>query len=85
MYAHDSSSDKSASQSNNVKEDVLCNEDDPVSTGTGSYVFICRKRLAATKITVTWDEWAGGDGRLAEVLIVGSTWGKCIVTYCAQC
>ena len=72
----DVGSEKSDTQINDVgpEGEVPCKADDPPSEGTDTYEFVCQERLAATRVII---EWAGSEsGELAEVVVVGKTWGK---------
>ena len=65
---------KSDAQSNDPGAEVPCKAGDPPSEGTDTYEFVCQERLAADRVII---EWAGPEsGELAEVVVVGKTWGK---------
>ena len=54
-------------------EEVPCKAGDPSSEGVEIYEFVCQERLAAVQVII---KWAGsGSGELAEVVVVGKTWG----------
>ena len=74
MYVNQISGPKSDAQFNDPEGEVPCKAGDPPSEGTDTYEFVCQERLAATRVII---KWAGsGSGELAEVVVVGKTWGK---------
>ena len=65
---------KSDAQFNDPHGEVPCKAGDPPSEGVDRYEFVCQERLAAEEVII---KWAGsGSGELAEVVVVGKTWGK---------
>ena len=72
MYVRDVGS-KSDAQFNDPEGEVPCKAGDPPSEGTDTYEFVCQERLAAEQVII---KWAGSEsGELAEVVVVGKTWG----------
>ena len=74
MLVKDTSSTKSDGQSNEKDIETACKKDNPKSTGLDTFEFICQERLAANEVII---KWAGSSpAELAEVVVVGKTWGK---------